>query len=350
MPTPDPRDIYPDYLTDQNLMVCPSDSGSFAVYVQTGTMPDWDDAKEAVANVDNATITNNCVMAHLAVPRSYIYLPYTAQTPTEGQNAFQCWKKGGDQFAIVVWYAVKLGFPVLYPEDAARIDYFYPGNNPPGPDGLGTDCPYLDLDLLVAGFPGGDGVMFLPHGFREDESKLNLAIPFGLIPVDALDASSNANLAIRGWTGTCASGSHCWDPQIQCEIADPKIRFVKEGIERFFITDINNPAASNKGQSRVAVMWDAWTQTIASFDPTIPDDGVLGRGDWDGLVVFNHLPGGGNVLFMDGHVEFIRYTKTPIATTPDMATEGGRYPLYNEPYGAWGGGDKFSSDISQHVF
>ena len=28
---------------------------------------------------------------------------------------------------------------------------------------------------------------------------------------------------------------------------------------------------------------------------------------------FNHLPGGANVLYMDGHVEFIRYpTKAPV--------------------------------------
>ncbi|MCA1902739.1 MAG: hypothetical protein LDL53_11065 [Candidatus Hydrogenedens sp.] len=27
--------------------------------------------------------------------------------------------------------------------------------------------------------------------------------------------------------------------------------------------------------------------------------------------VFNHIPGGCNVLYMDGHVEFIRYTPDP---------------------------------------
>ena len=61
---------------------------------------------------------------------------------------------------------------------------------------------------------------------------------------------------------------------------------LREGIERFYITDINNPAASNQAQSEVAVMWD----TIA----TVP---------WN----FNHIPGGSNVLYMDGHVEFVKY-------------------------------------------
>ncbi len=62
---------------------------------------------------------------------------------------------------------------------------------------------------------------------------------------------------------------------------------LREGIERFFITDINNPAASSQCQTRVAVMWD------------VVDDDHAGH--------FNHMPGGSNVLFMDGHVEFMRW-------------------------------------------
>lgn len=61
---------------------------------------------------------------------------------------------------------------------------------------------------------------------------------------------------------------------------------LREGIERFLITDINNPAASAHAQSEVAVVWD-----IVCDDPSH----------------FNHIPGGGNVLFMDGHVVFQRW-------------------------------------------
>jgi len=61
---------------------------------------------------------------------------------------------------------------------------------------------------------------------------------------------------------------------------------LREGIERFFITDINNPAASAIAQSDLAVMFDQVTTIIEDF---------------------NHIPGGANVLYMDGHVEFIRY-------------------------------------------
>jgi prepilin-type processing-associated H-X9-DG protein len=66
----------------------------------------------------------------------------------------------------------------------------------------------------------------------------------------------------------------------------------KEGIERFLITDINNPAGANIAQSSTFVMWDRVSKN--------PED-------------FNHVPGGANVLYMDGHVEFIKYPgKSPL--------------------------------------
>jgi prepilin-type N-terminal cleavage/methylation domain-containing protein/prepilin-type processing-associated H-X9-DG protein len=66
----------------------------------------------------------------------------------------------------------------------------------------------------------------------------------------------------------------------------------REGIERFMITDINNPAGSAGAQSNLAIMWDHISATSS---------------DW---VSYNHVPGGCNVLFMDGHVEFLRYPGT----------------------------------------
>jgi prepilin-type N-terminal cleavage/methylation domain-containing protein/prepilin-type processing-associated H-X9-DG protein len=63
---------------------------------------------------------------------------------------------------------------------------------------------------------------------------------------------------------------------------------LREGVERFMITDINNPAGSAMAQSEVPVMHD------------------YSAGNAD-IARFNHVPGGANVLYMDGHVEFIRY-------------------------------------------
>jgi prepilin-type N-terminal cleavage/methylation domain-containing protein/prepilin-type processing-associated H-X9-DG protein len=61
---------------------------------------------------------------------------------------------------------------------------------------------------------------------------------------------------------------------------------LREGIERFLITDINNPGASAMAQSTVFIMWD-----VLSLNPKF----------------YNHIPGGSNVLYMDGHVDYMRY-------------------------------------------
>jgi prepilin-type processing-associated H-X9-DG protein len=72
---------------------------------------------------------------------------------------------------------------------------------------------------------------------------------------------------------------------------------LREGIERFLITNINNPAGSAVAQSEVPVMWDYASANIR----------VTGVEYQHGAVAFNHIPGGSNVLYMDGHVKFQRY-------------------------------------------
>lgn len=67
---------------------------------------------------------------------------------------------------------------------------------------------------------------------------------------------------------------------------------LREGIERFMITDINNPSASAMSQSEIFIMLDVTSTRVNEF---------------------NHIPGGSNVLYMDGHVEYIRYPgKAPV--------------------------------------
>jgi prepilin-type processing-associated H-X9-DG protein len=57
------------------------------------------------------------------------------------------------------------------------------------------------------------------------------------------------------------------------------VHVLKEGVERFFITDINNPAGGAMTQSRIPVIFER---------PGFHKDGA-------------------NVLYMDGHVEFVKY-------------------------------------------
>jgi len=62
---------------------------------------------------------------------------------------------------------------------------------------------------------------------------------------------------------------------------------LREGVERFLITDINNPGSAAIASSEIVVMNDAIAEEVTHF---------------------NHIPGGANVLYLDGHVEFIRFT------------------------------------------
>lgn len=67
---------------------------------------------------------------------------------------------------------------------------------------------------------------------------------------------------------------------------------LREGIERFLITDINSPAQSARAQSETFVMMDRLSSVVSDY---------------------NHVPGGANVLYLDGHVEFVRFgDKEPV--------------------------------------
>jgi prepilin-type processing-associated H-X9-DG protein len=76
-------------------------------------------------------------------------------------------------------------------------------------------------------------------------------------------------------------------------------------VERFLITDINNPAASASAQSNSAIMWDNSFTT----------GGAISGSD-----NFNHVPGGANILYMDGHVEFAKYPQ-PTGSKAYVMTE-----------------------------
>jgi prepilin-type N-terminal cleavage/methylation domain-containing protein/prepilin-type processing-associated H-X9-DG protein len=67
---------------------------------------------------------------------------------------------------------------------------------------------------------------------------------------------------------------------------------LREGIERFLITDINNPAGSGKAQSELPIMWDFYSANSEAGD---------------NILITNHLPGGSNVLYLDGHVAFEKF-------------------------------------------
>jgi prepilin-type processing-associated H-X9-DG protein len=82
-----------------------------------------------------------------------------------------------------------------------------------------------------------------------------------------------------------------------------KLYRLREGIERFLITDINNAAASSKAQSDIFIFGDILSTNASKF---------------------NHVPGGSNVLYMDGHVEFLKYPglKAPVTKSFALTASG----------------------------
>ena len=142
------------------------------------------------------------------------------------------------------------------------------------------------------------------------QAVLGSASPVGagpvMMPVSLKDWTQDLTLSDQlAWTAMLGTGFAGGDTVMR----------LREGIERFAISDINNPAATAVGQSEIAIMFD----TFGSF---------ADAEDTAGGIVFNHIPGGCNVLYMDGHVAFIRYpAQFPIINDDGLIRQVGHYGL-----------------------
>ena len=112
--------------------------------------------------------------------------------------------------------------------------------------------------------------------------------PFGSVDMGDFVVGTLGALvdALENDASTRAEAEAIADKDLTHARDDHTIYRLREGIERFFISDINNPAATALAQSEVVVMWDQPSTDIDEF---------------------NHIPGGCNVLYMDGHVKFVRF-------------------------------------------
>jgi len=225
---PQTTTIYPEYLSDQNIIFCPSDSESI----------------EAYKTLDDGTAMNPTWNPYV-IAASYLYMGWV----------FDGWNEG---------YAPQESFPMLALMAATQGG----GTMPAGievPIQLGAGLNKF-FTLLIAAADG------------------TAAMRLADLDIDISDQDPGAGYGNGG---------------------SDTIYRLREGIERFLITDINNPAGSAKAQSDIFIMFDQLGTDIAVKD-------------------FNHVPGGCNVLYMDGHVEFIRYVNNEDSATqpvsPSMAS------------------------------
>ena len=143
--------------------------------------------------------------------------------------------------------------------------------------------------------------VFLPEVYLADPATFNSRPPIaGLLHADFVEKVSAAVQQMAAACESCDFDVFDQDIVVDAELEDVAVRRLREGVERYFITDINGPAASSRGQGDFPVMYDAFDIDSIRYGPPAS----------------HHTPMGANVLFMDGHVEFIRFpSEFPVCTT-----------------------------------
>jgi prepilin-type N-terminal cleavage/methylation domain-containing protein/prepilin-type processing-associated H-X9-DG protein len=230
--SPDGVSLHPEYMTDPGVMVCPSNPRSQGATVNQALK---------IVTAINPTCPSFCQGIIGDGDSSYVYLGYVGDKVEDSHAFVDAQMAGLSQISVPVnaqLLAVAAVWQNHHPNEFANRNAW-------------------------------------DDGFVDD--NVNLARSQYTPTVAGLMALSGQSLAP---SGTLGNGN----TQV--------VNRLREGIERFMITDINNPAGSAMAQSELAVMWDL-----------VATAGQTGTN----VSYFNHVPGGCNVLYMDGHVEFQRY-------------------------------------------
>ncbi len=132
---------------------------------------------------------------------------------------------------------------------------------------------------------------YLPWVIRKDEDYCRPGVDPAKSTIEAIEpgfydqANPNSIVSLLNSDNPKAGDK---DIEFEREGTDEDVRCfrMKEGIARFLIEDIDRPGATAAAESEVPAMFDNVSRRASDF---------------------NHVPGGSNVLYMDGHVDFIRF-------------------------------------------
>ena len=142
-------------------------------------------------------------------------------------------------------------------------------------------CDGTDPTLTAPAIPGGGGAQNIPVQLFQMFVSLSGESALGAAkPLNPATTGADALAILLSDVGVASGAGNN---------GGTTVLRLREGVERFLITDINNPASGAEAQSTIPTMWD-----LISINPN-------GAGE------YNHVPGGGNVLYMDGHVAWSKY-------------------------------------------
>jgi len=237
--------VYPEYLSDQNVMYCPSDSGDGTEWrwETPGTGWDqWDNQLNTAKSAADACVANGWSRSGSTPPcHGQAIATYTG-------SANGCFLHPGGDDSYTYWGVL--------------------------------------IDPAIVATPVNHGTVGLAVDNWQDG---------GIVTTDGTAVPDPINFKNLG--ALAGSGIDVMNDGTM------NLPILKEGIERFLITDINNPAGSASAQSEIAVLYD---HALTYGEDAVIDGDVAAQG---GIAEFNHVPGGSNVLFMDGHVEFAKYSQ-----------------------------------------
>lgn len=256
------KDIIPEYLSDIKVLTCPS-QGRQGLYAAT----ELNNARNLNAGCDPSIVTY-------------------ATTNNERDNP--CFGKTGVTAADIATYGVTGSPPARWFN---------------GCDVLPDRCQVQPhTDLVKTGYNDVRAYRYFGWAINPDWMT-NLEDYWYVGMLYAKNSLSVGVEVTGGTTGTNITPA-VWSNRNNdrtYNLPSGKVAFVgrlREGLERFFITDINNPGGSAAAQSNILVMADearAYNGSGQVF------------GGLDGSGRFNHVPGGVNALYMDGHVEWLKY-------------------------------------------